>query len=332
MMKLSSIFCDGMILQGNKPIRIFGEGDGYVCVKFMSYSATVASSDGKWLVELPPLPYGGPYTMEITLDGETQVINDILIGDVLLLGGQSNMQFKLWESNYPKEQYEAFADMRLFSPARLEDNEHFKPQDGWVKCTPESAAHWSAIGYLVGQQIHKEKGVAVGLVSCYQGASEIQSWLPKDVLANNPKYNIPLEKRHWDHNSFPVWNKDAVLYEFAFKSLAPFSFSNVLWYQGESNATEAESAVYSDMLTDMIKSWRADLKDPALPFTVIQIADSDERMCKGWINIQKAQSIVAQTNDNVTLIQSKDVCETDDIHPKSKTILSKRIADSILAK
>ena len=86
------------------------------------------------------------------------------------------------------------------------------------------------------------------------------------------------------------------------------------------------------MLTDMIKSWRADLKDPTLPFTVIQIADSDERMCKGWINIQKAQSIVAQTNDNVTLIQSKDVCETDDIHPKSKTILSKRIADSILAK
>ena len=94
-----------MVLQANKTIHIFGNGEGEVTVEFLGQKRTVLTK-GEWLIELDPQPYGGPYTMDVTLDGEKTTISDIWLGDVYLLGGQSNMQFKMIERREPTDVYE----------------------------------------------------------------------------------------------------------------------------------------------------------------------------------------------------------------------------------
>ena len=94
MVTLNPIFTNGMIMQANKPVRIFGSGEGEVAVDFLGQSQSI-TSNGEWLIEFDAQSYGGPYTMTVSLNGKKTEINDIYFGDVYLLGGQSNMQFKM---------------------------------------------------------------------------------------------------------------------------------------------------------------------------------------------------------------------------------------------
>ncbi len=309
-----------MVLQANKPIRIFGTGVGEVKINFLDEEASVYS-DGNWIIELNPCDYGGPYSMKISLGCEQVLLDDIYFGDVFLLGGQSNMQFKLWESSEPSENYIDNENIRLYTVDRMEEGEHFLSSHGWVKCTKENAPHFSAIGYYIGQALSREH--KIGLISMYQGASAIQSWMPKYVAS---KY--PVSKAF---SEYPIWNDSAVLFEHMTKTILPFSISHVVWYQGESNSYLGEAELYSKMLYDMISSWRVELSDTALPFIVIQIADCDWRNDEPWRVIQHEQLKIVDMINNVKIVRSNDVCESDDIHPKTKSVLSQRIVDAILS-
>ena len=97
MVTLNPIFANGMVMQAGKPARIFGTGTGKVSIDFLGQVKSVVAN-GEWLIEFEPQAYGGPYEMTACLDGEKKVINDIWFGDVYLLSGQSNMQFKMWRS------------------------------------------------------------------------------------------------------------------------------------------------------------------------------------------------------------------------------------------
>ena len=94
-LKLNPLFSDGLVLQAGRPIRIFGTGDGIATVTLDGASVSVTSQDGFWMAELSARPYGGPFAMEVALDGETTVVHDVYIGETVLFAGQSNMQFKL---------------------------------------------------------------------------------------------------------------------------------------------------------------------------------------------------------------------------------------------
>ena len=137
MTTLNPIFCDNMIMQANKPVRFFGEGDGYVSVEFNGITKSSVSK-GKWVIEFDSVNYGGPYNVKIMIDENNVELNNVYFGDVYLLGGQSNMQFKLWESSEKKENYKGNKNVRLFTVDRMEDGEHFKTSDGWVELTLEN--------------------------------------------------------------------------------------------------------------------------------------------------------------------------------------------------
>ncbi len=196
-----------------------------------------------------------------------------------------------------------------------------------MTCNRESAGNWSAIGYHLGQLLTTKKGIAIGMIACYQGASVIESWMPEEILQCE-KFNIPPELKFADHTAvmYHAWNRDGILYHAMFEKLVPFTMSHVIWYQGESDATEAEGAVYAEMLAAMIARWRKDLCDSSLPFIVIQIADYPKRGM-GWKAIQAAQLEVQNITGNVTTVISADICETGKIHPPTKTKLAERIAD-----
>lgn len=332
-MKLNPLFSNGMVLAADKPIRVFGEGTGTVTVRFLQNEKTLSSDGEKWLVELPAQPAGGPYEMEICLDGEWLTLSDVYLGEVILLNGQSNLQFKVRESTYPVENCESCELLRLFSVQNMHVSESWTPEDGWVTCRSEEAKDWSAIGYHAGLQIVREKQCAVGLIACYEGASVIESWLPEGTFAEMGLY-FERKQLHGDHfhRVFSKWNGDGTLYHYMIEPLMPYSLTHVVWYQGESDASPAEGEEYDRLLMRLIEQRRADFMDPALPFVVIQLADTIERMNKsiGWFLVQQAQLRVGKRMRNVQTVISRDVCETDNVHPPTKIKLAERVAKAIL--
>lgn len=329
-MKLNQLFQNHIVFDAGNPIRVFGTGKGTVTVNFHGQTRTQTVTADKWLVELPAETYGGPYEMEIDLDGERVTLTDVYVGEVYLLAGQSNMEFKLINSATPSDFCVHDDRLRCFMAKRPEDGEADQTVVGWEVCDPETAGMWSALGYHFAREIAERKNVAVGLVTCYQGASVIQSWLPEEI-AGEERFFVPPEDLYRDHfhERFRMWNPPAFLYHFSFEPLIPFAFHAVLWYQGESNASEAESRLYGEMLEAMICRWRADLMQPDLPFAVVQIANYRNRNHDAWHRIQRAQAEIADRLPCVVSVASWDVCEDDDIHPKTKHLLARRLADAL---
>lgn len=328
MMKLNPLFTDNMVLAADKPIRIFGEGDGVAKVTFCGQSAECTAKNGKWLCKLPSMNYGGPYEMEVSLDGEKTILKNIYVGVVLLLAGQSNHQFKIRDSK--KEGHLAVKDdrKRFFMLLRIEDQEDIHPEDGWVKGDGDISS-WPLLGSFMAEEIIKRKNVAVGLIGCYQGASVIEAWLPEEIC-NRPEFSLPIEEKTHSHINpdYAAWNVNGRLYEFMFKKIVPFSISNAVWYQGESDTTVSEAKIYDKELAALIERWRNDLLDPELYFTVVQIANLRSQG-ENWASLQAAQLRVPSLVENCNAVISKDLCEDDDIHPQSKKALGIRIVDSL---
>lgn len=331
-MKLNPIFTSNMVFAAKKPIRIFGTGSGRVSVSFNGITKDSEIKESSWVIELEPMECGGPYTMHITLNDDVRVLENIHIGYVYLFAGQSNMQFKLHESSYAPDLWETEHLLRLYSADQPEGGGVFRSSDGWILCCRESAGDWSALAYLTGMETVKRHSAAVGAVTCHQGASVIESWVPPNLFEDHG-IHIPLQEKHGDHvyPEYAAWNGNGVLYECALSQVIPFSLSGVIWYQGESDTSPAEGAVYADELCLMIDRWREDFGDPGLPFIVIQIADYDCRPDEGWRLVQRAQEKVSSMRADVYTVICADVCETDCIHPPTKHHLALRIADALSA-
>lgn len=329
-MKLNSIFNSHAVFAKGLPVRIYGEGKGTAEITFAGIKKTVVSADEKWSVEFEPMEYGGPYTLEAAFEDGKVILDDIYIGEVYLFAGQSNMQFKVKQSNTPEEKYITDNRIRFFATDKIDSSDKFSAKDGWVICDKKDVGDFSAVAYHTAVEIAKKKNVAVGVISCFQGASVIESWVPAGTF-EKIGINIPLEEKHVDHTykQYESWNYDGALYNFGISQIIPYALSGVVWYQGESDTSEAEARVYRDELCAMINVWRKDFKSEKLPFVIVQIADFLPRKDLGWTLVQKAQAEVPEVMPYVKTVISADVCENDDIHPKTKDKAAKRIAEAL---
>ena len=323
-MRPSPLFRPHLVLPAGKPIRVFGTGDGEAVVRLNGETARCVSSNGTWCATLPPQPYGGPHSLVMDFGGRTVTCDDVYVGEVYILAGQSNMQFKLEESTTPEEAYADVPLLRSFTLPRPEP-EPYSPEDGWVVCTRANAAKWSAIGYLFGKALSERKGCAVGVVNCYQGAATVETWMPA-ALSERPEFSLPREEQDPAHWGYP-WNKAGWMYDHAFSLLAGYPVSGVVWYQGESNSGSGEHKVYAELVAELVKQWRKDLLDDNLPFSVVQIADLDVRRDAAWKGIQEAQLRIPALCHGVTVVKCADICETDTIHPPTKGPLAERLVD-----
>lgn len=322
MITLNPIFASNMVLQAGAPVRFFGEGKGKASITLNGVKKE-ADSQGEWLIEFEAFNYGGPYDIDVMLDSAFFTLKNVYFGDVILLGGQSNMQFKLHESSEPKENYKGNSNVRLYTVDRMELGEHFASRDGWVELTKESAPNFSAIGYYVANGLATPER-KIGLIACYQGASVIQSWMPR-VDALVPEFKI--ENRFADHEWYPIWNDDGVLWDNMTSKIVPFAFNTALWYQGESNASVDESNIYLEFLRALINSWRREFKNDNMRFVIIQLADHLDRAGYAWEKIQSEQ---LRAQDEIPLVNTvicRDVCDNIDIHPKEKDVFSQRIVN-----
>ena len=326
---LNPLFTDHMVFAENKPMRIFGTGLGKVTATFCGRTAVSTSAGGGWILELPPSPAGGPFELDLDLGGRKVRLADVCVGEVLLLSGQSNMQFTLSRSKVPPADYVDEPMLRAFGVSRTEPGNDFRSEEGWRPCTKGEAGRWSCLGYLLGLERRRTRNAPVGVVVCAQGASVLRSWLPEAMCAE-PRFAIDPKEMHFDFRSpiYSLWNGPGFLYKNMFEKLVPFSFSRAVWYQGESDTGPGAVRYYADMLAGMIGRWRSDLKDATLPFTVVQIADLDARRDDAWRGIQAAQLTVPEKCADVNVVKTADISCTNDIHPPDKAPLAKRISES----
>lgn len=324
---IDEFFRNGAVLPHSRPLNIYGEGEGEISVTLNGETVTATAENGKWRGVLPPMECGGPYTLKATCGVETLTAEDIYIGEVILLLGQSNLQFKIHESTEANDIYEDNGLLRLYTIDRPEEGEYFKAADGWVKATAQGIQNWSAIGYHLANELNRQKEIAVGLIACYQGASKIQSWLPKEIAASDV-FCLCDNLKHPDHKEYYMWNYDGFLYDFSLSKLFPYSLSHVVYYQGESNTAMAEAERFDKMLCALIEHIREKTYDADLPVTVVQIADFLTRNDEAWRAVQQAQLNVQSLTHNVKTVICADVCENDNIHPPTKRPLAIRIAKS----
>lgn len=205
-MKLAAIFTDGMVLQRDIPIKIFGTGDGSVKVTFCGETVSAESADGKWCTTLSPRSAGGPYNMEIELDGETTTLNDILMGDVYIAGGQSNMEMPLFKTDQgfaeakhcANDNIRYYTVPRRYKPGSDNTSWHFVDMrtcdTPWARCSEESALNFTAIGHYFAKFINEAVNVPVGIISCNWGGRRIEPFIPKEYFYDSDVLKAQMEE------------------------------------------------------------------------------------------------------------------------------------------
>lgn len=329
-MRLNNIFSSHMVFASRLPIRIYGTGTGKAKITFAGKTVTVTSVADNWFIEFSPMDYGGPYELIFETDDKSTVLNDIYIGEVFLFAGQSNIEFKLKSSSFDTSLYESCDNLRLFSTDRIDNPDFYTARDGWVKCEKENAGEWSALAYLAGVELAKAKNIAIGIIACYQGASVIESWVPAGSYLKHGINLLPEQKHHDHFDEHTIkWNTDGTLYSYALSQVIPFSLSAVVWYQGESDTSPEEADIYCKELSILIDIWRNAFRIGNLPFLVVQIANYTYRNDEAWKTLQKAQYEIQYVRTGVKSIISADVCESNNIHPPTKTKLGERISEAL---
>ncbi len=207
-MKLPAIFGTHMVLQRDQKDRVWGwaEPGEEVTVEIAGQSKSAkAGPDGSWQVALDSMPAGGPHTM--TVKGKNTVrFDDVLVGEVWICSGQSNMQWGVGSSKDVELEIPAakYPNIRLIAVPNVGTQELQKDFKGqWVACRPETVGGFSAVGYFFGRQLHQTLGVPVGLINDAWGGSACEAWIRRDVLAADPKYGPMLQNWEAFEKNYP---------------------------------------------------------------------------------------------------------------------------------
>lgn len=355
--KLPAIISDGMVLQQGINVPLWGwadEGES-VTIEFQGQKFVTTAKDGKWMVRLKPLKAGGPFTL--TVSGKNRIeFKNVLVGEVWICGGQSNMQWRLNQSDNSEAEIASakYPMIRLFSVPRAEvDAPLTDVKSGWKECSPESAATFSAVGYYFGRDLHKARNVPIGLINNAVGGSPAESWTSAGVLnaddeykqfaAEYPKrmekYEEAMTKYKEDAEKAKAENKPAPrapgrpwmpsgLYNGMLAPLAPYAIKGVIWYQGESNATRAFQ--YRRLFPTMIHDWRALWGQGDFPFLFVQLAafgpNSQKLGESDWAELREAQLMTLSASPKTGMALAIDVGTIDDIHPRNKQPVGARLA------
>jgi sialate O-acetylesterase len=309
-----------------------------------------------------------PQTM--TISGKYKIeLTNILVGEVWLVAGQSNMQRLLRETaNGDAVQAAAnHPDIRLFNVRReVGFKRTGKPIGEWAACTPQSIAEFSAAGYYFAVELEKELKVPIGMINASWGGSQAEAWTPVAYLNASPDLKPTVERtKIWDAErdkvqveyaaAIDTWRKksdqqkvagarpspspsvpDALrdyriassIYDGMIEPLIPFAIRGAAWYQGESNEARAEQ--YNLLLPIMIRAWRERWGEGDFPFGVIQLpnyrAPKSDPEEAPWSFIREAQRRTSLNTPNTGLIVTIDIGEANDIHPKNKLDVGKRMA------
>lgn len=340
---LGGPFSDHMVLQRDIPVRIWGTATpgSEVSVKLdQNQSVAKAEADGSWQLELPacgPTRPNESKTLEVSSGAEKLLLSDVVVGDVWLCAGQSNMRYTLGrrEDNEDPQGRRIFADdlekashpeVRLLSVSMGEERTPVGRK--WARCEPSTAVGFSAIGYFFGEAMNGRNGVPVGLIDLGKGGQSLRAFLPAELVETDPRL-ARLKSPDPEKKPGSVYAKDV-------RWLAPYALRGVLWYQGESDITRAQE--YPAMLRVMVDRWRSDFRQPELPFFVVELPGylgkendpEDQRVQAKWRPIfREAQARFVAETPAAFLAKASDLGEPHEIHPRDKKPLAARLVNAV---
>jgi sialate O-acetylesterase len=365
-----------MVLQREKPVAVWGWADAgeAVTVAFAGQSKTVtADAEGKWSLRLDALPASAePRSLVVTGKADRRLeVKDVLVGEVWLGSGQSNMAMIVQNSqNFEAEKAAAkYPLIRHYQESSAPaDQPKAEGKGQWRACAPETVGGFSAVLYFFGREIHREVGVPVGLVNTSVGGTPIESWVSAEVQSSAPATKARYESQLKAHLEFdaakataqhekqvavwkvaaekakaagkevprkpvdPIANRKfkggpAALYNGKVVNLAPYTLRGMLWYQGEGNA--GNPGLYETQLTQLVTSWRTLWQDE-VPFAWVQLPNYRTSNSESWPRLRESMMKVLalpKTGMAITL----DIGDPQDIHPKNKQDVGKRLSYWALA-
>ena len=390
--KLPAIFSDGMVLQQTQLVRIWGTAEAGEDVKVTfgdQAHSSLTDPSGKWSVTLNPMNANTQPVDLVVAGTNTITLKNVLVGEVWICSGQSNMQWTVKQAGKAQEEIAAanYPQIRMFN---VERSPSMTPQSdckgAWKEATSANVGDFSAVGYFFGRHLHQVLKVPVGLINTSWGGTRVEAWTSREALEERPcatemladwkeavaKWEGPKElaafekkKTDWqalvkqidsENAKLPPDKKKikpqaprppedptktphhpSVLYNGMVAPIAPYGIKGAIWYQGESNQRRAFQ--YQELLPTMINDWRKQWVD-AFSFYIVQLANfgngkpvtEEPGLPDTWAELQEAQTLTAQTLDKCGLAIINDIGEQNDIHPKNKQEVGRRLALWALAK
>ncbi|WP_366182563.1 sialate O-acetylesterase [Flavobacterium ovatum] len=331
--KLPNLFGSHMVLQREQQNLVWGtasNGEKITLTIAGQKHETTADKKGDWKIKLNPMQAGGPHTMII--EGKNKIVfDDILIGEVWICTGQSNMAMTL--DGGPGQHLEGSNDailnstnpnLRFFTVGNsVSDTPMDNCKGNWELSQPKTAAEFSAVGYYFGQRLQQFLNIPIGLISSNVGGTPGQAWTPKEIITSD----FPEFKKDWTEKQ--TTQSASALYNGMIHPLIPFTIKGAIWYQGEGNKSDPEQ--YSRLFPAMIKSWRDNWKQGDFPFYFVQLAPYGNQG-ENWVKLQQAQLKTMLTIPNTGMTVINDVGDATRIHPPRKKEVGQRLALWALAK
>lgn len=327
---LNQLFTNNMVLQRDADAPVWGwtTVGNTVTVKIFDQASTllqtktaVATANGRWQVTVGPfaaVPGNAAYSMQVSAPGvTTNIRTNILIGDVFLCGGQSNMARGLstigvYDLNAEITDAANYPNIRHIAVPFVSSNTPRQTIGGtsWfvagVGTGNGSTKDFSATGSFMAREIYKRQGVPIGLINAAYSGTEIKLWLDPDFVAGFADFGQPA----YDQLGAATLNTYSGGYNGMIAPLAPFAIKAAIWYQGENNTTAPEQ--YSRLLPALISHWRTLFAQPALPFIVVQLTNTDT-----YAGLRDAQLNVVKNDPHARLVTTIDIGENQ-LHPRNK--------------
>lgn len=328
-LKLPAMFTEGAVLQAGMPVPIWGwaDADDEVKVTFAGQTKTAAvDAGGKWTVTLDKLEMNKTGAELVVSTGdESLMVKDVLVGEVWFCSGQSNMEWTVSNSVQPEminpDELPLIRHIKVPHVRANEPAADFKGE--WKVCNKDNVGDFTAVGFAFAYHIHKELGVPVGLIGCNWGGTRIEPWTPPEGFAKCKELDMETLK------------DTSTMYNGMVAAVQPYAIRGALWYQGESNGAEGES--YFHKMKALVGGWRATWNQGDFPFYFVQLANFQKPTENpvggdGYANLRDAQLKAMTEIPKTGMASIIDIGEANDIHPRNKFDVGKRLALWALAK
>lgn len=334
--ELPPVIGSHMVLQRDLPVPIWGNANPgeRVAVSFADQTkSATADPNGRWQVKLDPLKASAE-PRKMTIKGANAItLEDILVGEVWICSGQSNMEWRIRQSANPQEEAAAanYPKIRLFDvPGHtVSPVPAAKGAGKWTFCESATANEFSAVGYFFGRRLHKELKVPIGLVGSNWGGTRIEPWTPLVGFEAIPDLSSFADRvKKYTATTKVGGSHPSAIYRSMVHPLTPFAMRGAIWYQGESNGAEGRS--YYHKKHALVKGWRKVFQNPKLAFYWVQLANFQKENPEamggdGWAKIREAQTQALDLPETGMAVIT-DIGAANDIHPRNKQDVGSRLA------
>lgn len=337
---LSPLFSDNMVLQQKDNVALWGRSETnkniIITTSWNNRTyRTKADATGNWKIKVCTPKAGGPYKISFN-DGEEFVLQNILIGEVWICSGQSNMEMPVDGSsgrieNYQEELAAAnYPNIRLLKVEKSTSTQplseaHFNT--GWQACSSKTVSDFSAVAYFFARDIQKHHNIPIGLIQSAYSGSPAESWVSGPSLKKMKDYDSLVDIISSAPGSPENAHIPTVLYNAMIHPLVPYNIRGVIWYQGEGNAAKAYQ--YQTLFPLLINDWRQQWGKKKLPFYFVQLANFKELQTSpgesDWAELREAQ-LKTLALPETGMAVAIDLGEEKDIHPRNKKDVGLRLA------